>query len=376
MTSLLYIDRDGTLLLEPEDFQIDRVEKFAFVPGVILALKQLVRAGKWKLILVSNQDGLGSEAYPESAFLPLQELMLRTLAGEGIHFDEIHIDKSWPQDQSPNRKPEIGMLTHWVTQGFCKETSFVIGDRLTDLALAKNLGCKGILLRSNPNLDHTDFSPSIPDELKDVLALETNTWEDICAFLLVRKASTHRITKETHIQCTLVLDGTGKSNIQTGIGFFDHMLQQLATHGGMDVYLNATGDLHVDEHHLIEDVALTLGQLFKEALGDKIGIQRYGFELPMDEARAGVRIDMSGRYHFRWKAKFSREKIGAFPTDMLPHFFSSFAMAAGMNLHMRAAGTNDHHVAEALFKAWSRALKQACARQGNNQVIPSSKGVI
>ena len=375
MTSILFIDRDGTILMEPDDFQIDRIEKFTFVPGAIEALRKIAKTGRWTLLLVSNQDGLGSDAFPLSDFTPLQDLMLRILAGEGIVFDEIHIDKSWPQDQHPNRKPGTGMLMHWQEKGFDKENSFVIGDRITDLALAKNLGCKGIFLRSNSDLEHPDFCSTLPEELAEIQALETHSWDQIVTFLTARRAQSHRISRETDVYCSLVIDGSGKADIATGLGFFDHMLQQLATHGGMDVNIRAKGDLHVDEHHLMEDVGITLGEVFKKALGDKQGIQRYGFEVPMDEARAGVRLDLGGRYHFRWKAKFSKEKIGDVPTDMLSHFFSSFAMAAGMNLHMRAAGSNDHHVAEALFKAWSRALKQACLSTTSSD-IPSSKGML
>ena len=368
MKKVLFIDRDGTLIVEPpEDFQVDRLEKLEFCPGVFRYLSQIAELD-FELVMVSNQDGLGTDAFPESDFLPVQQKVLKALQNEGIIFSEILIDRSFPEEHAPTRKPRTGMLTKYLSGRYDLKHSFVIGDRLTDMELAQNMGCKGIFYADSkkPGFDSR------------VQVLQTDSWKEIYRFLRAtqRTVTVRRQTSETDIQIRLNLDGEGKSDIQTGIGFFDHMLQQISRHGGIDIFLEAHGDLEVDEHHTIEDTALALGQAFRQALGDKKGINRYGFYVPMDDSLAHVVLDFGGRNWLEWKASFKREKIGEMPTEMFFHFFKSFSDAAACNLHVEATGTNEHHKIEAIFKAFARALKMAVQRNPESDNVPSTKDFI
>jgi imidazoleglycerol-phosphate dehydratase/histidinol-phosphatase len=368
MKKVLFIDRDGTLVIEPpEDFQVDSLEKLEFYPGVFRYLSQIAELG-YELVMVSNQDGLGTDAFPEEDFWPVQNKILKAMANEGIVFSDILIDRSFPEENAPTRKPRTGLLTKYLNGNYDLKNSFVIGDRLTDMELAKNLGCKGILLAG-------EEQPGFDDKTQ---VLQTGSWKEIYRFLKLKKrtVTVKRKTKETDISLTLNLDGKGKAVIQTGIGFFDHMLEQVARHGGMDIQLQVKGDLEVDEHHTIEDTALVLGEAVKQALGDKKGIARYGFYVPMDDSLAQVVLDFGGRNWLVWEAEFKREKIGAMPTEMFFHFFKSFSDAAGCNLNIKASGTNEHHKIEAVFKAFARALKMAVQRDADSNVLPSTKGVL
>ena len=353
-SSILFLDRDGTILVEPEDEQIDSYEKFHFVPGVISALKLIREHTDYRFVMVSNQDGLGTDSYPEQDFWPTQNLMLDILKGEGITFDDILIDRSFPEDNLPTRKPGTAMLTAY-TDGSCDlANSYVIGDRETDAQLAKNLGCKSLIL--NADMD----------------------WEKITEILVggQRKAHVRRTTNETDIEVELDLDGSGRSDINTGLGFFDHMLEQIARHGHIDLSIHARGDLHVDEHHTIEDTALTLGEALQKALGDKRGIERYGYTLPMDDCLCTVALDFGGRPWLVWDAEFHRERIGEMPTEMFLHFFKSLSDAARINLNIQASGQNEHHKIEGIFKALARALRMAVRRDVHHMQLPSSKGVL
>jgi len=354
MKRLLFIDRDGTILREPTDEQIDSFEKFSFVPGAISALRFLRQHTDFLFVMVSNQDGLGTESYPEETFWPTQNLMLDILKGEGIAFDAIHIDRSFPKDNLPTRKPGTAMLTDYMTGDYDLAGSVVIGDRQTDAKLAENLGCKSLILS---------------DELG---------WEKIAELLFAgeRTAEVKRTTKETDIEVRVCLDGNGGSDIQTGLGFFDHMLEQIAKHGMIDLYIRCNGDLDVGEHHTIEDVALALGECFKKALGDKRGIERYGFCLPMDDCLCQVALDFGGRPWLVWDAEFHREKIGEMPTEMILHFFKSLSDSAAMNLNIKAEGQNEHHKIEGIFKALARALKMAVRRDVYHYELPSTKGTL
>ena len=363
MKKILFIDRDGTIIQEPPvDYQVDRMEKLAFMPGVIGALREIVRETDYRLVMVSNQDGLGTERFPMGAFLPPHEFMLKTLAGEGVVFDEILIDASMPGDASPRRKPGIGMVEKYLNEMLDRENSYVIGDRLTDMQLAANMGIRGILLGK-------EGMESLP------IVLTADSWEKVVHFLKQgsRQAVQVRQTAETEVRVALDLNGTGQGEVKTGIAFFDHMLEQIIRHGGMDLVVSVKGDLQVDEHHTIEDTAIVLGQCFSEALGEKKGIGRYGFALPMDEARAEVLLDLGGRSWLEWNASFSREYVGDFPTEMTKHFFASFCQGAKCNLHVEAKGENTHHVIEAIFKAFARSLRMA-VRQEAGGGIPSTKG--
>jgi len=371
MNKLLFIDRDGTIIKEPHDYQIDSLEKLEFLPNVLFALRKIAEETDFILIMVSNQDGLGTDSFPEEHFIQPHTKMLQILNGENIFFENIHIDKSFPHENLPTRKPNIGMLTAYMNEEYDLKNSYVIGDRLTDFQLAKNLGCKAILI--NPleknNIPETD----------DTLKLVTNDWIEIYTYLRLpeRKVEVQRNTNETQIIVELNLDGTGKAQIETGIGFFDHMLDQLARHSGADLNIKVKGDLHIDEHHTIEDTALALGEAYLKALGDKKGISRYGFLLPMDEALAQVAIDFSGRPWIVWDAEFKREKIGEMPTEMFYHFFKSFSDAAKCNLNIKVEGDNEHHKIESIFKAWARAIKMAVARDIKNlNNLPSTKGTL
>ncbi len=368
MKKLLIIDRDGTLVLEPpEDFQVDSLEKLAFYPGVFRYLSQIAEMD-YELVMVSNQDGLGTDAFPEEDFLPVQEKIVKALKNEGIVFSEILIDRSFPEDNAPTRKPRTGLLTKYMTGDYDLKNSFVIGDRLTDMELAENLGCKGILLAA----------PEQKGFERATQVLQTSSWKEIFHFLQdkPRTATVVRKTKETRISLSLNLDGEGKSDIHTGIGFFDHMLEQVSRHGGVDIKLRAEGDLEVDEHHTVEDTALVLGQAVRKALGDKKGISRYGFYVPMDDSLAHVVLDFGGRNWLVWEAGFKREKIGDMPTEMFFHFFKSFSDTAACNLNIKATGTNEHHKIEAIFKAFARALKMAVQRDADSNVLPSTKGIL
>ena len=352
---ILFIDRDGTILREPEDEQIDSFEKFQFLPGAIGALSFLVRHTDYKLVLVSNQDGLGTSSYPEANFWPTHNLMLDILKGEGIEFAAQHIDRSFPHENLPTRKPGTAMLTSYMnSEEVDMENSYVIGDRQTDAQLAENLGCKSLIVG------------------------EDMPWSRIAEILFAgdRRASVIRTTHETDIQVSICLDGNGKSNISTGLGFFDHMLEQIARHGNIDLDITCNGDLHVDEHHTIEDTALALGECLAQAIGDKRGIERYGYSLPMDDCLCQVSLDFGGRPWLVWDAEFKRENVGEMPTEMFLHFFKSLSDSARMNLNIKAEGTNEHHKIEGIFKAFARAMKMAVKRDIEHFNLPSSKGTL
>lgn len=370
----LFIDRDGTLIKEPPDEQIDSLEKLSFVPGAISALRALRTAG-FTYVLATNQDGLGTPAFPEEAFWPAHRKMLETLAGEGIEFADQLIDRSFPADGNPGRKPGTGMFGAYLGGACHMAQSYVIGDRPTDIRLALNLGCKGILLRT-PAEAEALLSPAE----KAALALATDSWEAVASFLATppRTAETRRTTRETDILCRVNLDAPPASPaaIDTGLHFFDHMLSQIPHHAGIALELACKGDLEVDEHHTMEDCAIALGRTLRLALGEKRGIERYGFVLPMDESRALCLLDLGGRTHFTWDVHFTREYVGDTPTEMYEHFFQSLAAALGCNLHLEARGTNQHHLAESLFKAFARALRQAVRRDGASCELPTSKGVL
>lgn len=374
MRRILFIDRDGVILKEPEsDFQIDSLEKTSFVPGTITTLSRIAETFDFYKVLVSNQDGLGTDSFPEANFIPYQDLMIRTLAAEGFVFDEILIDRSLESENKPTRKPGTAMLSHLLSPEFDMPNSFVIGDRWSDMALAKNLNCKAIYLKGL----HT-LSEEQRQLYKDVIVFEASTWSDIFKFLKLglRNFSHERITSETSISIQLNLDGSGISSINTGLGFFDHMLEQIAKHGNLDLVIEVKGDLHVDEHHTIEDTGIALGESFAKALSDKRGMERYGFALPMDDAEAKVLIDFGGRNWLVWNTEFKREKIGDMPTEMFFHFFKSFSDAAKCNLNIECKGSNEHHKIEAIFKAFAKTIRMAVKRDPISNYLPTTKGVI
>jgi imidazoleglycerol-phosphate dehydratase/histidinol-phosphatase len=371
MKKILFIDRDGTLILEPPDEQIDSLEKLEFYPGVFTWLGKIIRETDYELVMVTNQDGLGTERFPEETFWPAHNKMMKAFEKEGIQFSEVLIDRSFPHENKPTRKPGIGMLTGYFTSDYDLKNSYVIGDRTSDLQLAKNMGAKGILINSG------SLSSKVQEQnLGDVCVLTSESWETIFQLLTKpeRRASVIRTTKETDIRIDLNLDGTGKSAISTGLGFFDHMLDQLSRHGNLDLTIKVSGDLHIDEHHTIEDTALALGEAFAKALGDKRGIERYGFCLPMDDCLAQAALDFGGRPWLVWEAEFKREKIGEMPTEMFYHFFKSFSDTSKCNLNIKAEGTNEHHKIEAIFKAFAKAIKMAVKKEGNQ--LPTTKGMI
>jgi len=376
MKRILFIDRDGVILREPpQDFQVDSTDKTSFVPGAIVGLSNIAASLDYYKVMVTNQDGLGTPSYPADTFYPYQNLMLRTLEGEGFIFDEVIIDKTFAHENAPTRKPGTGLLTHLINNpAYDLSNSFVIGDRYTDIQLAKNLGCKAIYFKS----DLHPLTPEQDQDLRGTIALETSSWKEIYSFLKLglRKVSHARNTNETKIQVELNLSGSGIANIHTGLGFFDHMLEQIARHGNIDLAITTKGDLHIDEHHTIEDTGLALGEAFALALADKRGMERYGFALPMDEAEAKVLIDFSGRNWLVWDASFKREKIGEMPTEMFFHFFKSFSDAAKCNLNISCAGDNEHHKIEAIFKAFAKAIKMAVKRDPFSNHLPSTKGVL
>lgn len=360
---ILFIDRDGTLIIEPpEDFQVDSLEKLEFYPKVFQSLSRIVRELDYQLVMVTNQDGMGTDAFPEKTFWPAQNKILQAFKNEGIEFSEILIDHSLPQDNAATRKPGTVMLAHYLKGDYDLENSFVIGDRISDMQLAKNMGCQGIFLGK---------------ELYKTAALSTTDWMEIYAFLSGQPRTTQiiRKTRETDIEISLNLEGTGHSVIDTGIGFFDHMLEQIAKHGKIDLEIKVKGDLEIDEHHTIEDTALALGKAFSKVLGSKKGIERYGYLLPMDDCLAQVAIDFGGRPWLVWDVDFQREKIGEMPTEMFVHFFKSFSDAARCNLNIKAGGRNEHHKIEAIFKAFAKSINMAVRKTGDFS-IPSSKGIL
>mgnify|MGYP001107614029 FL=1 len=373
MKKVLFIDRDGTLALEPKDYQLDAFEKLIFYPQVFTFLGKIAKELDYSLVMVTNQDGLGTDSFPENTFWPVHELLLKSFEQEGIVFEEVFIDRSFPEDNSPNRKPKTGLLTSYIEdEQYDLNHSYVIGDRLTDMELAKNLGAKGIFIANDETLGAEEAS----EGLTDSIALKTTTWEAIYKFLKLEQRITvkKRTTHETDISLSINLDGSGKSEISTGIVFFDHMLDQLARHGGMDISLQVKGDLEVDEHHTIEDTAIVLGEAFAAALGNKLGIERYGFCLPMDDCLAQVAIDFGGRNWLVWEAAFHREMIGKMPTEMFLHFFKSFSDGAKANINIKAEGDNEHHKIEAIFKAFAKAIKVAVKRDPEKMILPSTKG--
>ncbi len=373
MKKILFIDRDGTIINEPPDEQIDSLEKLSFYPGVFRGLGKIADRNEFELVMITNQDGLGTDSFPEPDFWPAHNKMLEALENEGIRFTDILIDRSFPHENLPTRKPGTGLLTSWLETGFDKSGSYVIGDRLSDIALAKNLGCRGILINDG------SLKPQMEsDGLTAHCALVTSSWEEVFRFLYQpeRKAEHRRKTNETDIDIRLNLNGTGQSDISTGLGFFDHMLEQIARHGQIDLTVRVNGDLEIDEHHTIEDTALALGTCFDKALGDKRGLQRYGFMLPMDDCLAQVAIDFGGRPWLVWEADFKREKIGEMPTEMFMHFFKSFSDNARCNLNIKAEGDNEHHKIESIFKAFARAVRMAVSVNEHSKQLPSTKGVL
>ncbi len=373
MKNVLFIDRDGTLALEPEGYQLDTFEKLVFYPEVFTYLAKIAKELDFELVMVTNQDGLGTASFPDETFWPVQDFLIQSFKNEGVQFNEILIDKSLPADNAPTRKPRTAMMNHYFDEAdYDMKNSFVIGDRLTDMELAKNLGSQGIFIANDPELgqDETTANADLP------IVLTTTSWKDIYAFLKLeqRQFDYERKTNETDIKLKLNLDGTGKSSIDTGIAFFDHMLDQLARHGSMDIEFEVKGDLEVDEHHTIEDTAIALGEAFAQALGNKLGIERYGFCLPMDDCLAQVAIDFGGRNWLVWETEFKREMIGKMPTEMFFHFFKSFSDGAKANINIKAEGTNEHHKIEAIFKAFAKAIKVAVKRDPDKMILPSTKG--
>ena len=373
MKKILFIDRDGTLILEPDDKQIDSLEKLEFYPEVFTYLGKISKELDYELVMVTNQDGLGTKSFPEEFFWPAHNKLLNSFKNEGVTFSEIFIDRSFPNDNASTRKPRTGMLTNYLDNSeYNLSESYVIGDRISDMELAKNLNSKGILI----NIDNIKLKEETKNDFDDVISLKTNSWSEIYSHLKLkdRVVKKKRKTNETDIVMNLNLDGKGKSTIDTGISFFDHMLDQLARHGGVDLDLKINGDLDVDEHHTIEDTGIILGEAFHEALGEKIGIERYGFCLPMDDCLAQVSIDFGGRSWLVWEAEFKREMIGKMPTEMFMHFFKSFCDGAKANLNIKAEGKNEHHKIEAIFKAFARTIKQAIKRDPEKMILPSTKG--
>ncbi|MGN6539304.1 MAG: bifunctional histidinol-phosphatase/imidazoleglycerol-phosphate dehydratase HisB [Ginsengibacter sp.] len=376
---ILFIDRDGTIIMEPPvTNQLDAFSKLEFYPHVFEYLIKIVKELDYDLVMVTNQDGLGTDAFPEDAFWPIQNFVIKTFANEGIIFSEVLIDRTFPHENKNTRKPGTGMLKHYFEEEkYDVKNSFVIGDRLTDVELAKNLGCHAIFINNFQELGTGETTVS-KEDLQKVIALETQKWEEIYNFLKLpeRKFSHSRNTNETKIEVEVNLDGSGKADVNTGLGFFDHMLEQVAKHSGMDLKIHCNGDLHIDEHHTIEDVALAFGETILSALADKRGIERYGFLLPMDDCLAQVAIDFGGRSWLVWDVEFKREKIGEMPTEMFYHFFKSVSDASRSNLNIKAEGTNEHHKIEAIFKAFAKAIKMAVRRDPLNNSLPTTKGIL
>jgi imidazoleglycerol-phosphate dehydratase/histidinol-phosphatase len=374
---LLFVDRDGTMIKEPVDEQIDSFEKLEFYPGAIEYLSKIATELDYELVMVTNQDGLGTPSYPEDTFWPVHNFILKTFGNEGVKFSAIYIDRTWPADNAPTRKPGTALLTQYFdTTKYDLKNSFTIGDRRNDVLLGKNLGAKAIWLNNQSNLGGNEVQNNA--DLKDTVALETTDWKKIYEFLKLgeRLFESKRTTKETDIYVKINLDGTGEAKVSTGLHFFDHMLDQIARHGSIDLEITAKGDLHIDEHHTIEDTGIALGEVFAAALGNKKGIERYGFCLPMDDCLAQAAIDFGGRAWLVWDADFKREKVGDVPTEMFYHFFKSFTDAAKCNLNIKAEGQNEHHKIEAIFKVFAKAIKMSVKRDVNNMVLPSTKGLL
>ncbi len=380
MKKILFIDRDGTLIKEaPPTYQLDDFSKLEFYPDMFLYMRKIAQEMDYELVMVTNQDGLGTDSFPEDTFWPVHNLVMTSLLNEAIHFNEVCIDRTFPAEHAPTRKPGTGMITKYLNNpAFDITNSFVIGDRITDIQLASNIGCKGIWINIDPTLGVSEINETIAELRKEVIVLETPHWADIYNFLKLpqRKVSLQRNTNETAISVEVNLDGTGKSSIDTGIAFFDHMLEQIARHGNIDLKICCKGDLHIDEHHSIEDTGIAFGEAILKALGDKRGIERYGFLLPMDDCLAQVAIDFSGRNWIVWDTEFKREKIGEMPTEMFYHFFKSFSDASKSNLNIKAEGENEHHKIESIFKAFAKVIKMAAKRDINNNALPSTKGVL
>jgi imidazoleglycerol-phosphate dehydratase/histidinol-phosphatase len=374
---ILFIDRDGTIIKETVDEQINAFDKMIFYPKAFTYLGKIAKELDFELVMITNQDGLGTDSFPEETFWLVHNFILKSFENEGVQFSEILIDRTFPHENAATRKPGIGLLKKYFSEDYDLQNSFVIGDRLTDMELAKNLGAKGIFINDNTNLGTTEISTKA-EELQKSIALETNDWQRIYEFLKLKErfAEIQRKTNETDISIKLNLDGIGKSSINTGLAFFDHMLDQLARHGQMDLEITVKGDLEVDEHHTIEDTAIALGEVFNKALGDKLGMERYGFCLPMDDCLAQVAIDFGGRNWLVWDADFKREMIGQMPTEMFYHFFKSFTDGAKANLNIKAEGTNEHHKIEAIFKAFAKAIKMAVKRDAEKMILPSTKGLL
>jgi len=378
MKKVLFIDRDGTIVLEPENLQLDSLDKLEFYPKAFQYLAKIANELDYELAMVTNQDGLGTSSFPEDTFWPTQNFILRAFENEGVLFDDIFVDRSFPEDNAPTRKPRTGMLAKYLNNPeYDLQNSFVLGDRLTDVELAKNLGAKAIFMNMTDGAGSNEIS-SKREELNDTIILQTTDWKRIYEFLKLeaRSASITRKTNETDIFIDLNLDGTGKSKIETGIAFFDHMLDQISRHGQMDLEILVKGDLEVDEHHTIEDTAIALGEVFAKALGNKLGIERYGFCLPMDDCLAQVAIDFGGRNWLVWETEFKREMVGKMPTEMFYHFFKSFSDGAKANINIKAEGTNEHHKIEAIFKAFAKAIKVAVKRDTEKMILPSTKGML
>lgn len=377
LQKILFVDRDGTMIKEPADEQIDSFEKLEFYPGALLYLSKIAAELDYELVMITNQDGLGTPAHPEEAFWPVHNFIMKTFENEGVKFSAVYIDKTWPKDNAPTRKPGTALLTQYFdTTKYDLKNSFTIGDRRNDVLLGKNLGAKAIWLNNQSNLGGHEAVNNA--DIQDTVALETTDWEKVYEFLKLgeRVIEHKRTTKETDIYIKINLDGKGESKISTGLHFFDHMLDQIARHGSIDLEVIAKGDLHIDEHHTIEDTGIALGEVFATALGDKKGIERYGFCLPMDDCLAQAAIDFGGRNWIVWEAEFKREKVGDVPTEMFYHFFKSFSDAAKANLNIKAEGQNEHHKIEAIFKAFAKAIKMAVRRDVNNMVLPSTKGLL
>ena len=374
---VLFIDRDGTMIKEPADEQIDAFDKLVFYPKVFTYLGKIAKELDFELAMITNQDGLGTGVYPEDTFWPVHNFIMDSFENEGVVFSDVFIDKTFPHENADTRKPKTGLLTKYFSDEYDLENSFVIGDRLTDVELAKNLGAKGIFINDDTNLGADEISVK-RNELDEFIGLESNDWEKIYEFLKLenRTAELTRNTNETKIYIKLNLDGTGKSEISTGIAFFDHMLDQIARHGNMDLTIQVKGDLEVDEHHTVEDTMIALGEVFAKALGNKLGIERYGFCLPMDDCLAQVTIDFGGRNWLVWDAEFKREMIGAMPTEMFYHLFKSFTDGARCNLNIKAEGVNEHHKIEGIFKAFAKAIKAAVKRDSEKMILPSTKGML
>ncbi len=377
LQKILFVDRDGTMITEPVDEQIDSFDKLEFYPGALQYLPKIATELDYELVMVTNQDGLGTASYPEDTFWPVQNFILKTFENEGVKFSNIIIDRTFPKDNAPTRKPGTALLTQYFDAAkYDLKNSYTIGDRRNDVLLAKNLGAKAIWLNNHSNLGGGEFKTD--EDIKDTVALETTDWEKIYEYLKLgeRVFETRRATKETDIYVKINLDGTGEAKVSTGLHFFDHMLEQIARHGSIDLEITAKGDLHIDEHHTIEDTGISLGEVFATALGNKKGIERYGFCLPMDDCLAQTAIDFGGRSWLVWEAEFKREKVGDVPTEMFYHFFKSFSDTAKCNLNIKAEGQNEHHKIEAIFKAFAKAIKMAVKRDVNKMVLPSTKGLL